>query len=106
MDDINTYDDAQVGAAARVVHAGCKAALLEHFRISPVRAESEGSTVQVAAGYLPDEYRLVGKIRGPAPFSGVLVHHGWKTDAVSLPRVLRRSTDRLPAIAPAEVELK
>jgi len=106
MDDINTYNDAQVGAAARVVHAGCKAALLEHFRISPVRAESEGATVQVAAGYLPDEYRLVGKISGPAPFSGVLVHHGWKTDAVNLPRVLRSSTNRLPAIAPAEVELK
>jgi Domain of unknown function (DUF2760) len=106
MDDINTYDDAQVGAAARVVHAGCKAALLEHFRISPVRTESEGATVQVAAGYLPDEYRLVGKISGPAPFSGVLVHHGWKTDAVNLPRVLRSSTNRLPAIAPAEVELK
>ena len=106
MDDINTYSDAQVGAAARVVHAGCKAALLEHFRISPVRAESEGTTVQVAAGYLPDEYRLVGKIRGPAPFSGVLIHHGWKTDAVNLPRVLRSSTSRLPAIAPAEVELK
>jgi hypothetical protein len=106
MDDINTCDDAQVGAAARVVHAGCKSALLEHFRISPVRAESEGATVQVAAGYLPDEYRLVGKISGPAPFSGVLVHHGWKTDAVNLPRVLRSSTNRLPAIAPAEVELK
>ena len=106
MDDINTYDDTQVGAAARVVHAGCKAALLEHFRISPVRAESEGSRVQVAAGYLPDEYRLVGKISGPAPFSGVLVHHGWKTDAVNLPRVLRSSTNRLPTIAPAEVEVK
>jgi hypothetical protein len=106
MDDINPHDDAQVGAAARVVHSGCKAALLEHFRISPVRAESEGSTVQVAAGYRPDEYRLLGKISGPAPFSGVLVHHGWKTDAVNLPRVLRSSTDRLPAIAPAEVELK
>ena len=106
MDDINAHDDAQVGAAARVVHAGCKAALLEHFRISPVRAESEGATVQVAAGYLPDEYRLVGKISGSAPFSGVLVHHGWKTDAVNLPRVLRSSTNRLPAIAPAEVELK
>ena len=95
MDDINTHDDTQVGAAARVVHAGCKAALLEHFRISPV-----------AAGYLPDEYRLVGKISGPAPFSGVLVHHGWKTDAVNLPRVLRSSTNRLPTIAPAEVEVK
>ena len=106
MDDINAYGDAQVGAAARVVHTGCKAALLEHFRISPVRIESEGATVQVAAGYSPDEYRLLGKISGPAPFSGVLVHHGWKTDTVNLPRILRSSTDRLPAIAPAEVELK
>jgi len=106
MDNINAHDDAQVGAAARVVHAGCKTVLLEHFRISPVRTESEGSTVQVAAGYSPDEYRLVGKISGPAPFSGVLVHHGWKTDVVNLPRVLRSSSDRLPAIAPAEVELR
>ena len=82
MDDINAHDDAQVGAAARVVHAGCRTALLEHFRISHVCAASEGSTVQVATGYSPDEYRLLGKISGPAPFSGVLVHHGWKTDAV------------------------
>ena len=106
MDDINAHDDAQVGAAARVVHAGCKAALQEHFQIRPVREESEGSTVQVAAGYPADEYRLLGKISGPAPFSGVLVHHGWKTEAVKLPRILRSSTNRLPAIAPAEVELK
>ena len=106
MDDINAHDDAQVGAAARVVHAGCKAVLEEHFRIRPVREESEGSKVQVPAGYSADEYRLLGKISGPAPFSGVLVHHGWKTDTVKLPRILRSSTDRLPAIAPAEVELK
>jgi len=106
MDDINAHDDAQVGAAARVVHAGCKAVLQEHFRICPVREESEGSTVQVAAGYAADEYRLLGRISGPAPFSGVLVHHGWKTDAVNLPRILHSPTDRLPTIAPAEVELK
>ena len=106
MDDINAHDDAQVGAAARVVHAGCKAVLQEHFRICPVREEREGSPVQVAPGYAADEYRLLGRISGPAPFSGVLVHHGWKTDAVSLPRILRSSADRLPAIAPAEVELK
>jgi hypothetical protein len=71
-----------------------------------VREESEGSTVQVAAGYAADEYRLLGRISGPAPFSGVLVHHGWKTAAVNLPRILQSSTERLPAIAPAEVELK
>jgi hypothetical protein len=106
MDDINTYGDAQVGAAARVVHAGCRGVLQEHFRIRPVREETEGATIQVDAGYPVDEYRLLGKIGGSAPFSGVLVHHGWKTDMVKLPHIVRSSTDPLPAIAPAEVELK
>jgi hypothetical protein len=106
MDDINGYSDAQVGAAARVVHTGCKAVLQEHFKISPLRTEPEGSTVQVPAGYSADEYRLVGRIAGSAPFSGVLVHHGWKTDMVQLPQLLRGSADQLPAIAPAEVEVK
>jgi len=106
MDDIKGYSDAEVGAAARVLHEGCKAVLLEHFGIRPVRAETEGSKVTVPAGYAPDEYRLVGKIRGQAPFSGVLVHHGWRTEWVKLPRLLRTGDDRLPTIAPSEIELK
>lgn len=106
MDDINAYNDAQVGAAARVVHAGCKAVLHEHFRINPVRAEQEGSTVRVPVGYSADEYRLLGRIVGSAPFSGVLVHRGWRTDMVKLPQFVRGAADRLPAIAPAEVEVK
>jgi hypothetical protein len=106
MDDINAYDDAQVGAAARVVHSGCKVALLEHFQIRPVREESEGSTVRIEPGYAADEYRLIGTISGSAPFVGTLVHHGWKVESVKLPRLIRSSDDRLPTIAPAEVELK
>jgi Domain of unknown function (DUF2760) len=106
MDDINAYNDAQVGAAARVVHVGCKGVLQEYFRVNPIRTEQEGSTVQVPAGYSVDEYRLIGRVAGSAPFSGVLVHRGWRTDMVKLPELLRRATDRLPAIAPAEVELK
>ena len=106
MDDITTYDDAQVGAAARVVHQGCKAALEEHFSIRPIREESEGSSVTIPAGCAADEYRLIGKISGPGAFSGTLLHHGWKTDSVNLPRLVRTDPDRLPTIAPAEVELK
>ena len=106
MDDINAYGDAQVGAAARVVHAGCKDVLGEHFSIHPVRTEQEGSKVQVPVGYSADEYRLVGRIAGSAPFSGVLVHRGWKTDKVKLPQLTRGADDPLPAIAPAEVEVK
>jgi len=106
MDDITTYDDAQVGAAARVVHQGCKAALEEHFSVRPIREESEGSSVTIPAEYAADEYRLIGKISGPGAFSGTLLHHGWKTDSVSLPRLVRADPHRLPTIAPAEVELK
>jgi hypothetical protein len=37
---------------------------------------------------------------------GTLVHRGWKADSVRLPRLVRVEIDRLPTIAPAEVELK
>jgi hypothetical protein len=106
MDDIAAYDNAQVGAAARVVHQGCRAALQEHLKIRPVREEVEGAKITVAAGYLADEYRLVGKIGGEPPFTGTLVHRGWKTETVKLPRIVRTGGDRLPTLAPAEVELK
>jgi uncharacterized protein DUF2760 len=106
MDDVTPYDDAEVGAAARVVHQGCKAVLQEHFEIRPIREESEGSPVTVAAGFAGDEYRLIGKISGPTPFSGTLVHRGWKAESVRLPRTVRVRPDDLPIIAPAEIELK
>jgi hypothetical protein len=106
MEDVTTYDDAQVGAAARVVHEGCRAALQEHFKIGSVREENEGSSVTVPVGYAADDYRLIGNIRGAGPFSGTLVHRGWKAESVNLPRTLRVNPDRLPTIAPAEVELR
>ena len=90
----------------REIGAGCRAAVREHVSIRPVREEAEGSTVTVHAGYAADEYRLVGKIGGEAPFSGALVHRGWRAESVKLPRVLKVQGDRLPTIAPAEVELR
>jgi len=105
MDDITGYSDAQVGAAGRVLHEGCKAVLLEHFGIRPMREDGEGSKVTIPPGYAPDDYRLVGKISGEAPFTGTLVHHGWRAEWVKLPRLIGISAGRPPAIAPAEVEL-
>jgi hypothetical protein len=106
MDDIAAYSDAQVGAAGRVLHEGCKAALLEHFGIKPIREEGEGSKVTVPPQYAPDDYRLVGRISGEPPFTGTLVHHGWKAEWVKLPRLVALGANRLPTIAPAEVEVR
>jgi len=104
MEDITPYEDAEVGAAARVIHQGCQQVLKEYFSISPISEAQEGTQVTVAAGYSADQYRLVGKLAGEAPFTGTLLHKGWKTEFVKLPRIV--SSERLPSIAPAEVELK
>lgn len=105
MDDITPYEDAQVGAAARVVHQGCREVLREHFQIGPVSPAEEGSKISVPTGEESADYLLVGKIAGEPPFSGTLVHKGWKTEFVKLPRITPAASKRLPALTPAEVEL-
>ena len=106
MEDVAPYDDKQVGAAARVVHQGCREVLHEHFKVTPISEAEEGSRITVPAGYAADEYRLTGQISGEPPFTGTLLHKGWKTESVKLPRILKTSEKRLPSIAPAQVELK
>ena len=103
MEDLASYEDAEIGAAARVVHEGCKKVLQEHFSIHPISTVEEGAQVTVPAGFAPDEYRFVGKLSGEPPFTGKLLHKGWKTDSVKLPRLV--DGRRLQAIAPAEIEL-
>jgi len=106
MEELTSYDDAQVGAAARVVHQGCKQVLQEYFRITAVSAAEEGSQITVPAGYLAEEYRVIGKLSGDPPFTGKLVHKGWKTESVKLPRIVQTDSKRRSVIAPAEVEVK
>ena len=106
MEDVAPYDDKQVGAAARVVHQGCREVLNDSFKITPISQAEEGSRITVPADYAADEYRLLGKISGDPPFTGTLLHKGWKTESVKLPRILKSDEKRLPSIAPAQVELK
>ena len=105
MDDITSYPDAQVGAAARIVHHGCRAVLNQHFAITPVCESAEGAMISVPVSFRGDEYRLSGSLSGSAPFTGSVVHRGWKTSKVKLPRTVVPA-GVLPNIAPAEVEVK
>jgi hypothetical protein len=106
MEELTSYDDAQVGAAARVVHQGCKQVLQEYFQITAVSGAEEGSQIIVPAGYLAEEYRIIGKLSGDPPFTGKLIHKGWKTESVKLPRIIQTEGKRWSVIAPAEIEVK
>lgn len=101
--DVAGFSDADVGAAARVVHEGCRRALDAHFRIETVRAEEESTRVTVEPGFDPDAIKLTGNVRGDAPFSGTLRHRGWRAAEVTLPELVGKHDRRV--LAPAEVEL-
>jgi hypothetical protein len=101
--DIAAFSDAEIGAVARVVHEGCRKALRGHAKIAPVRAEEEGATVTLAAGYSPAEVKLSGNVQGSAPYKGVLRHRGWRAADLVLPTPVKGHDPHV--IAPAEVEL-
>jgi hypothetical protein len=102
-EDLGGYADAQIGAAARLVHEGCAKVLREHFNIVPVRNETEGARVTLQAGFDAAAVRLTGNLVGQPPFAGTLRHRGWRVTQVQLPKLAERHDTHV--VAPAEVEL-
>jgi hypothetical protein len=101
-EDIEPYGDAQVGAAVRAIHAGCRNALHQRMRIERIYGQEDGTSVEVPSGFDPGAVRLTGNVHGTPPFHGVLQHGGWRVASVTLPT--SAGTDAA-VLAPAEVEL-
>lgn len=102
-EDVSEYSDADIGAAVRVVHQGCRKVLREHFGIEPVRSEDEGSPVTLEPGFDAAALRPTGNVVGEPPFSGTLAHRGWRAAEVRLPKLATGHDTAI--LAPAEVEL-
>ncbi len=103
QEDVGSFSDAQVGAAARVVHAGCKRALADYVTLEPVRREPEGAAIVLDRGFDAGRNRLTGNVVGEPPFKGKLTHHGWQIATIKLPTLASGHDPKV--IAPAEVEL-
>lgn len=103
QEDIEEFSDAQVGAAARSVHSGCRKVLQERITLAPVREEKEGSEVEVVSGFDPSALRLSGRVTGNPPFKGILQHHGWRISRLDLPR--RPDEHDTSIVQVAEVEI-
>jgi Domain of unknown function (DUF2760) len=100
---LDGFSDADIGAAARDVHRGCRKVLEQHLSLEPVMPDEEEAKVAVPKGFDPAEIRLIGEAKGEPPLRGTLRHHGWRVVDAKLP-VLADGVDRM-VIAPAEVEL-
>lgn len=100
-EELAGFSDAQIGAAARTVHDGCRKALREAFQFKAIRSETEGAAVEVPGGFDPRAIRLTGAIAGNPPFKGLLKHHGWRVVGIRMPKAAGDPT----IVFPAEVEL-
>jgi len=106
MEDISAFSDAQVAAASRVVHQGCSAVIRECLALTPAHDGKEGERISIEATSEQQQYRLIGKVQAP-PFSGVVVHRGWKTSKLALPRHTRPiDPTGENVITPVEVEVR
>lgn len=103
MEDIDSYADAQIGAAVRDIHRGCRKALGEHLKVRPIRSEPDEAVVKIPDGYDPSQIRLVGRVTGRPPFEGTLRHHGWRTGDINLSDIPAGHDPSV--ICPAEVEI-
>lgn len=104
QEDLSMYDDAQIGAAVRTIHEGCRQALAQHVRLEPIFQEAEGSTVTVQPGFDIHAVRLSGDVVGEPPFKGALRHRGWRVASIDLPKPAPGQNADL-IVAAAEVEV-
>lgn len=103
QENISDYADADIGAAARLIHEGCCKVLCDYFTITPVRPEPEGSQIRLDRGFDASATRLTGNVVGSAPFMGILSHRGWRATEVRLPKLTAGHDTTV--LAQAEVEL-
>ena len=102
---LTSFSDEEVGAASRNVLGECRAILDRFFQIEPLRSEHEGATCEVPSSYDPVNVKLSGRVEGPGPYRGQLIHHGWRATIVNLPTWTGPKTSA-QTLAPAEIEVQ
>jgi hypothetical protein len=103
-EEIKGLKDADIGAAVRLVHAGCKKALGTYVVLAPVRTEAEGTAIVIEKGFDAVALQLAGNVKGEPPYKGTLTHPGWRAVDVKLPERPPFVDARI--VAPAEVEVR
>lgn len=103
-EDLNPYDDEQIGAAVRSIHEDCKKAVKKYIDPKPVIESEEGEVVTIEAGFDIDAVKLVGNVAGEPPFKGILKHRGWKAGKKEIPKL--SDIQDAGIITPAEIEVQ
>ena len=102
-ENLQSYDDAQIGAAVRTIQKSCQDSLNRYMKPTAIIEQNEGEEITIEAGFDPAAIKLTGNVSGEPPFKGILQHRGWRAAKIELPTL--SGTQDPGIIAPAEVEI-
>jgi len=103
-EDLDNFNNEQIGAAARKIHADCKSAIQKYIGPKPILDQDEGENVTIAPGFDPSSIKMTGNVSGKPPFKGTLQHRGWRCSKFEMPGLSNVKDPNI--IAPAEVEIQ
>ena len=69
-EDIDGYSDAQIGAAVRDIHRGCRKSLRDYLTIEPVIKAAEEERVSIAGRFRPGRHPARRQRQRPSAVSG------------------------------------
>ena len=101
-ENLDQYEDAQIGAAVRSVHENCRKVIDKNLAPKPVIDGEEGEEVTIDR---VDTHAVIltGEVVGEPPFQGILRHRGWQAKRLEVPTFSGSGDSRI--IMPAEVEI-
>lgn len=103
LEDISAAPDVQIGQAVKEIHRKSAQVLKDHLTLGVVMAGADGESVTVPVGFDPSHIRLVGNVTGKPPYTGTLLHPGWKVKSANIPAMPEGQDPTI--LQPAEVEL-
>jgi len=103
-EDLDDFNNEQIGAAARKIHADCKAAIQKYIGPKPIMDQNEGENVTIDPGFDPSSIKMTGNVSGKPPFKGMLQHRGWRSSKFEMPGLSNVKDPNI--ISPAEVEIQ
>jgi hypothetical protein len=90
-ENLDLYEDDQIGAAVRSIHQNCKKVIDKNLSPRPVVDSNEGEEITVEPNFDPNAIKLTGNVTGDPPFKGVLRHKGLANSETGTSHIVIRS---------------
>ncbi len=103
-ENIDAYEDEQIGAVVREIHTGCNKVLSDNFNVQAIFDSPEGESIEIAADFDPSEIKFTGEVPETAPYNGKLEHKGWIVKEIKL--AARTGKGNTKVICPAEISFE